>query len=69
MTDLQILKILLNERDCINRQVEGNCDRKCNLCSLRLEDKDILEVYEYIIAEYREKLEHKSNEEKLVRRA
>lgn len=65
MTDLQILKILLNERDCIKRQVEGRYDRKCNLCSLRLKDKDILEVYDCLIAEYREKLEHKTNSEKL----
>ena len=69
MTDLQILKILLNERDCINRQVEGGCDRQCQLCDLRLEDKDILEVYDCLISEYREKLEHKTNAEKLVRKA
>ena len=63
MTNLQILKVLNNERICINRQVEGGCDRQCQLCDLRLEDKDILDVYDYLIEEYSKKLKHESDSE------
>ena len=47
MTPQEALKVLENEKECIQRQVNGNCDNKrdCANCDLRLEDKEIILAY------------------------
>ena len=50
MTTDQILKVLRNERECIKRQ-NGKCDRNCARCDLCLPDNEILEVYDFLIAQ------------------
>lgn len=51
MNNEQILKVLKNERECIERQ-NGKCDRNCKDCDLCLPDDEILEVYDYLISGY-----------------
>ena len=59
----QILKVLRNERECIQRQgwsngnvmldgLMANCDRDCAKCDLCLPDTEILEVYDFLIRGY-----------------
>lgn len=59
----QILKVLRNERECIQRQgwsngnvmldgLMANCDRDCAKCDLCLPDTEILEVYDFLIHGY-----------------
>ena len=59
----QILRVLRNERECIQRQgwsngnvmldgIIGHCDRNCAKCDLCLPDTEILEVYDFLIHGY-----------------
>ena len=52
MTPQEALKVLENEKECIQRQVNGNCDNKrdCANCDLRLEDKEIILAYNTAIS-------------------
>ena len=52
MTPQEALKVLENEKECIQRQVNGNCDNKrdCVNCDLRLEDKEIILAYNTAIS-------------------
>ena len=59
MNTEQILKVLKNERECIERQIGitapdgsiGICDRNCAECDLCLPDDEVLEVYDHLIAQ------------------
>lgn len=59
----QILRVLRNERECIQRQgwsngnvmldgIMAHCDRDCAKCDLCLPDTEILEVYDFLIHGY-----------------
>lgn len=65
MNTEQILKVLKNERECIARQ-NGKCDRNCAKCDLCLPDKEILEVYDFLINGY-ELLQNKDAKEYIIR--
>lgn len=46
-----MLKVITNEKKCIEKQVNGMCDNKrdCGNCELRMEDNLILEAYTHVI--------------------
>lgn len=52
MTNEEVLKVLEKEKECIQRQINGNCDNKrdCTNCDLRLEDKYIILAYNTAIS-------------------
>ena len=52
MTTEQILKVLKTEKECIERQGTDKCDKRCGWCELCLPDKEILDVYDYLISGY-----------------
>lgn len=52
MTDERILELLKIERECVWRNHIGECTRDCLHCSLVQEDKDLLGMYDAVIAEY-----------------
>lgn len=52
MSTEQILKVLKNERECINTESKGKCDYHCKNCQYRNSNKDKLEVYDFLIEAY-----------------
>ena len=52
MTNEEVLKVLEKEKECIQRQINGDCDNKrdCANCDLRLEDKEIILAYNTAIS-------------------
>ena len=52
MNTEQILKVLKNERECINTQSKGKCDYHCKNCQYRNSNTDKLEVYDFLIEAY-----------------
>ena len=72
MTNEEVLKVLENEKECVQRQVNGNCDNKrdCVNCDLRLEDKEIILAYGIAISALEKQIpkkpykvkEHKQND-------
>lgn len=63
MTNEEASKVLKNEKECIQRQVNGNCDNKrdCANCDLRLEDKDIILAYNTAISALEKQIPKKVN--------
>lgn len=52
MNTEQILKVLKNERECINTESKGKCDYHCKNCQYRNSNTDKLEVYDFLIKGY-----------------
>src|SRR5574344_82360 len=47
----KIIKVLENEKSCIQRQINGECNNKrdCGNCDLRMEDNEIISAYDRAI--------------------
>lgn len=46
----EIIKVLVTERTCVERQSGRGCDRACERCDLVLEDKAVLGAYDAAVA-------------------
>jgi len=46
---IELLKI---ERECVQRNSDGRCDRDCANCDLVQIDTDLLEMYDEVIKDY-----------------
>lgn len=55
MTAKRTLELLRIERECILRNIDHKCDRKCGNCDLVQKDYDLLEMYSGLILEYERK--------------
>ncbi len=62
MTIEEAIKVLLNERECILRQIGSGCDRNCATCDLVLPDKSIIRAYCMAIDALRTQQEAEKNE-------
>lgn len=58
-----MLNVIVNEKKCIEKQVNGMCDNKrdCGNCELRMNDNLILEAYTHITELINERLEEIKN--------
>ena len=58
-----MLNVIVNEKKCIEKQVNGMCDNKrdCGNCELRMDDNLILEAYTHITELINERLEEIKN--------
>lgn len=52
MTSKRILELLRIERECVQRNCDGRCDRDCANCELVQTDSDLLEMYNEVILAY-----------------
>lgn len=52
MNTEQILKVLKNERECINTERKGKCNYHCKNCQYRNSNTDKLEVLDFLINGY-----------------
>lgn len=50
MTTDKILKVLRNERECINTERKGKCNYHCKNCQYRNSNTDKLEVLNHLIS-------------------
>lgn len=53
MTNDEAIAVIENEWRCVERQIEGLCDRDCGKCALALDDGGIVEAYKMAIAALR----------------
>ena len=58
-----MLNVIVNEKKCIEKQVNGMCDNKrdCGKCELRMDDNLILEAYTHVTELINERLEEIKN--------
>lgn len=49
MTINRIIHLLEIEKECVTRNAEHRCDRKCENCDLCQIDTDLLEMYSDVI--------------------
>ena len=58
----EIIKVLVTERTCVERQSGRGCDRACERCDLVLEDKTVFGAYDAVIAMLRTHPDAQPNE-------
>ena len=49
MTIDRMIELLKIERECILRNRDNNCDRRCELCDLIQKDVDLIMMYDGVI--------------------
>jgi len=50
MTLSRLIEVLKTERECVKRNEETDCGRKCSECDLALETEEVLDAYDGVIA-------------------
>ena len=45
----RIIQLLKIEKECVSRNSNNLCDRKCDSCDLVQSDKELLEMYAFVI--------------------
>lgn len=62
MTREEAIKVLQNERECVQRQSGQGCDHNCAVCDLVLPDKAIIDAYGMAISALRDQQVAEKNE-------
>lgn len=59
MTNTRAIELLKIERECINRNNQPfgkNCNRECSKCDLVQNTEELLEMYDFVIEQMKEKM-------------
>lgn len=46
----RVIEVIKTERECVNRNEETDCGRKCSECDLALETEEVLSAYDSALA-------------------